>query len=298
MILLSVWVYIVRMSESLFDDDTDPMESYEDLYNQNKELLEAIQLLEEGIPHVEDPVGIYITLFDIYSEMESISEAGHCLVEASRRIEPGEHGDLIYFLYNQLELFAQLNPEAQSAYERLATFISQDDGQLDAHTLYLDQRKLYQVDLIPEILLANLLHRSRIISDQEYHLALQDLCALSSREPLNPRSCLYVLEDRELPHAEKAVEFLAHDAATPYLDLNLVDVGAKFFEMLPREFCLRRAACVIGEVGGEPLVAMLNPFNLQLKEDVARLLDSEPHFFLTSAPAYQAYLDRQLSVFP
>ena len=286
------------MSASPFDDDSDPMDTYEDLYNQNKELLNAIQLLEEGIPEVEDPVGIYITLFDIYSELENINEAGHCLVEAARRVDPGEHGDLIYFLYNQLELFAQLNTEAQSAYERLGTFISEEDGKLLANTLYLDQRKLYEVDLIPELLLANHLHRSRIISDQEYYIALQDLCTLNSKEPRNPRACLYVLEDRELPHAEKAVEFLAHDAATPYLDLNLVQVDPSFFEVLPREFCLRRAACVIGEVGGEPLVAMLNPYNLQLKEDISRLIDSEPHFYLTSAPAYQSYLDRQLTVSP
>lgn len=286
------------MSDSPFDDDLDPMTDYEDLYYQNKEVLDAIHLLEEGLPEVADPVGIYVTLFDIYSEMENMNEAGHCLVEAARLVEPGEHGDLIYFLYNQLELFAQLNPDAQSAYERLGAFIGQDDGSLNANTLFLDQRKLYEVDLIPELLLANHLHRSRVISDQEYHIALQDLCTVSSREPGNPRSCLYALSDRELPHADKAVEFLAHDAATPFLDLNLIQVEPQFFEMLPHEFCLRRAACVFGEVGGEPLVALLNPFNLQLKEDVTRMIDRAPHFYLTSAPAYQAYLDRQLAVSP
>ncbi|MGA0369574.1 MAG: hypothetical protein ACO3N7_09000, partial [Kiritimatiellia bacterium] len=63
----------------------------------------------------------------------------------------------------------------------------------------------------------------------------------------------------------------------------------------PRDFCLNRAACVFGEVGGEPLVALLNPFNLQLKEDVSRLIDSEPHYFVTSAASYQDYLNRQLA---
>jgi hypothetical protein len=289
------------MSTSPFDDDAsesidDHLNSYENLYNENIELLDAIRLLEEGIPNVDDPVGISIALFDIYSEMENMVEAGNCLVNASRRVEPGEHDDLIYFLYNQLELFAQLNPEAQSAYERLGQFISQDDGTLDANTLYVDQRKLYQVDLIPEILLANHLHRSRILSNQEYHLTLQDLCWLTSKAPSSPRSCLYVLDDRELPHRDKAIEFLAHDSATPFLNLDLISVENDFFEVLPYDFCVRRAACVIGEVGGEPLVALLNPYNLQLKKDVARLIDSEAHFFLTSPEAYQGFLDRQLDV--
>ncbi|MDF3129233.1 hypothetical protein P0Y35_08505 [Kiritimatiellaeota bacterium B1221] len=278
-----------------YDSTMDSLEDYEDLYNQNRELLEAIHQLEENLPEVEDPVGIYTALFDIYSEMENMSEAGNCLTEAARRVEPGEHEDLIYFLYNQLELFAQLSPDAQSAYEHLGQYISQDDGSLDANTLFLDQRKLYQVDLIPEILLANHLHRSRIISDQEYYLTLQDLCWLTSNEPTSPRACLYVLSDRDLPHQDKALEFLAHDAATPYIDLALIKTDDEYYEALPRDFCVRRAACVFGEVGGEPLVAMLNPFNLQLKQDISRLLDSEPHFFVTSAPAFQAYLERQLA---
>lgn len=289
------------MSSSPFDDDADEslddnLDSYENLCNESKELLDAIHLLEEGITEVDDPVGIYIALFDIYSEMENMVEAGNCLVQASRRVEPGEHDDLIYFLYNQLELFAQLNPEAQSAYERLGQFISQDDGTLDANTLYVDQRKLYQVDLIPEILLANHLHRSRILSDQEYHLSLQDLCWLTSKAPSAPRSCLYVLNDRELPHRDKAIEFLAHDSATPFLSLDLVSVESEFFEVLPHDFCVRRAACVFGEVGGEPLVALLNPYNLQLKDDVARLIESEPHFYITSPRTYQDFLDRQIAV--
>jgi hypothetical protein len=288
------------MTESPFDDfsaEDDhpdiPEGSYEDLYNQNKELLDAIHLLEKAIPEVDDSLGIYISLFDIYSEIESMTDAGHCLVEAAKQVHPGHHDDLAYFLYNQLELFAQLHPDAQSAYERMGQLISQDNGELDANTLYLDQRKLYQVDLIPEILLANHLHRSRVISDQEYHLCLQDLCWFTSKAPQAPRSCIYVLEDRGLPHCQKAIEFLCHDAATPYIDLALIDIKPDFFDILPPDYCFRRAACVFGEVGGEPLVAVLNPHNLQLLNDVSRITESEPHAYLASARGYQTFLDQQ-----
>lgn len=261
--------------------------------DENQEVLEAIRLLESEIHEVEDPVGMYLALFDMYNEFEDIGDAGQCLIEAARRVGPDHHGDLCYFLYNQLELFAQLNPEAQSAYERIGHLISQDEGDLGANTLHLDQRKLYQVDLIPEILLANHLHRSRVVSDPEYRLVLQDLCWCVNRAPTAPRSVLYVMEDRALPHNEKAVEFLAHDASTPYLDLELIDFDPELMEVLPAEFCRRRAAAVVGGVGGEPLVALLNPFNLQLREDVARMIDREPHYFLASAAGYQMFLDHQ-----
>ncbi|WFB36576.1 hypothetical protein P3T73_02225 [Kiritimatiellota bacterium B12222] len=282
------------MTDSYADaNDVDPLEAYEELYNDNKELLEAIQLLEEALPDIKDPVGIYLTLFDVFSEMENMTEAGQCLVEAAQRVDLESHADLIYFLYAQLELFAQLSPDAQAAYERLGEFISEDDGTLNANTTYLDQRKLYQVDLVPEILLTNHLHRSRIITDPEYQICLQELCQLSANAPSGPQSCLSALDTYELPHALKAVEFLAHDAATPFINLELINIDPLFFEQLSPEFCIRRGACVFGEVGGEPLVAILNPFNLQLKEDVARLLDSTPHFYLTSSAAYLSYLELQ-----
>ena len=283
------------------DDDlpADPeslIDSINDLYAQNQEYLEAIHLLESELEEITDPVGVYITLFDLYSDLENMQEAGQCLVEASRRVSADEHPDLAYFLYNQLELFAQLGPDAQDAYERLGHLIAGDEGTFDPNTVHLDQRKLNMTDFIPEILLAQHLMRSKTISEPEYRLLLQDLCWCGNTEQLAPRVCLFVLRDRELPHQERAIEFLAHDASTPFVDLSHIDPDPDLLEVLPLETCIRRAACVFGEVGGEPMVALLNPFNLQLKDDVSRRLECDPHFFLTSADGYSHFLDVQRGV--
>lgn len=274
---------------SFFDDEDK--EEFEDSPIVNRDLADAIHLLEENLNRVEDPVGMYITLYDLYNDLEQIDDAGNVLVEAAKRVSPDSHADLIFFLYNQLELFSQLNPEAQFAYERLGHIISDEEGDLGANTAHIDQRKLHQVDLVPEILLSRHLHRMHVLSDEEFHIVLQDLCWSVNKPVLAPHAVLYVLEDRGLPHREKAIEFMAKDSSSPYLDLNLVKFDPDLRDVLPEEFCRRRAACVIGEVGGEPLVAMLNPYNLQLREDVTRMIDSDPHFFLTSAEGYQHFLD-------
>jgi len=281
--------------EPFFEDHDaeDMQESLDSLYEQNRELLDAVRILEEAVPEIEDPVGVYITLFDFYNELESINDAGNALVEAAKRVGTDQHGDLVFFLYNQLELFSHLSPDAQHVYERLGHLIAEDAGELSADTLHLDQRKLFASDLIPEILLAAHLQRMHVLSDGEYLVVLQDLCWYSNHEPIAPRSVLFVLDDRGLPHGEKAVEFLAHDSNIPYLDLALIHLNPDLLDVLPEDFSVRRAACLIGEVGGEPMVAILNPYNLQLQEDVGRLLESEPHFYLTSASGYQHYLDFQ-----
>lgn len=292
------WHYIVRMSDdpdrNLFAEDSESLiDSMSEMYEANQEQLEAIHILEDVVEQAEDAVGIHITLFDLYSELENMQEAGQCLVEAARGVGREKHPELAFFLYNQLELFAQLNPEAQSAFERLGHMIAGDDGVFTPNTVELDQRKLIMQDFIPELLLAQHLTRSKKLSPSEFQLVVEDLCWLGATPQTAPRTCLYVLHDRELPHEGRAVEFLSHDASMPFIDLTLIDPDPELLEILPPESCQRRAACVFGQVGGEPLVALLNPFNLQLMDDIGRRLDCDPHFFLTHAAGYSHFLEVQ-----
>lgn len=257
----------------------------------NRDVVEVIRILEDKLSEIEDPVGVLIALFDMYTDIESLNDAGNCLVEAARRVCEGEHPQLCFFLYNNLELFAQLNPEAQSAYEALADLIGDSDEDLGANTLHLDQRKIYQHDLIPELLLAQHLHRARKISEAEYLVVLHDLCWYSTIALTSPRTVAYILDDRVLPHRDSALEFLAHDSGVPFIDLRFIEPDPQAVELLPPEFMKIRAACAYGFVAGEPLIAVLNPFNLQLRDDVIRQIDLSCHYTFTSAEGYQLILD-------
>jgi len=301
-VLISVahWHYIDAMSnehdDNLFAEDADSLiDSMSQMYDLNQEHLDAIHILENEVDRVRDSVGIYITLFDLYSQLENMQEAGQCLVEASRGVDREKHRALIYFLYNQLELFAQLSPQAQAAYERMGDLIAGDDD-INPSSVALDQRRLNMQDFIPELLLAQHLTRSKKLSPSEFQIVVEDLCWFGAQPQTAPRACLYVFHDRQLPHEDRAIEFLAQDAAMPYIDLNLIEPEPDFLEVLPPESCLRRAACVFGQVGGEPMVALLNPFNLKLMDDISRRLECEPHFFLTRASGYTHFLEIQRAV--
>jgi hypothetical protein len=276
-----------------WDDDRSDFDAPSDTAtpDENRVVIDAIRILEDTLQEIEDPVGILVTLFDMYTEIEGLNDAGNCLVEAARRVTEGEHPELCFFLYNNLELFAQLNPEAQSAYEALADMISNSEEDLGANTLHLDQRKIYQHDLIPELYLAQHLMRARKISDAEYKVILHDLCWYSTHAPLSPRTLAYVLDDRVLPHRDAALEFLAHDSGVPFIDLGLIEPDPQALELLPPEFMRVRAACAYGFVAGEPLIAVLNPFNLQLRDDVSMQVDLPCHYTFTSAQGYQRILD-------
>ncbi len=261
-----------------------------DLHEGHRDLAQAIGLLEDALPRIENPIGVYLALFDMYTDIEDMAQAGACLIEAARRVGLGKQSELTYFLFSQLELFAQLSAEAQSVYERLSAIIARDEGDLGKNTLQLDQRKIYQYDLIPELLLAQHLVRARQISDAEYHILLHDLCHYSTRARTSPRTVLHVLEERELPHRDGVIEFLAHDSGVPYIDLTLIKPEEDVLDLLHLEFLQVRAACAFGHIAGEPLMAVLNPYNLQLRDDVGLLVQRNTHYFLGSAKGYTRML--------
>ncbi len=276
-------------AEQNWNDPT--MRGSEEAYHPSREMMDVVAMLEDSLPKIEDPCGIYLALYDLLTEIEEMDLAGKYLVQTGLRVIAGEHRSLTYFLYNQIELFAQLNPEAQRVYEQLADIIGEDEGELGATTLHLDQRKIYLHDLIPELLLARHLLQARVISDAEYHVILHDLCWYDTRPPPAPRTVAYILEDRVLPHHDRAIEFLAHDSGVPYLDLRMIQPDPASLDLLPREFMRVRGACAFGSVGRDPMIAVLNPFNLQLRDDVFKHIEEPTHYFFTSAQGYQKILD-------
>jgi len=62
-------------------------------------------------------------------------------------------------------------------------------------------------------------------------------------------------------------------------------------EILPPDFVRIRAACTFGQIAGEPMVAVLNPFNLQLRDDVTNQIETDAHYYLTTATAYTRILN-------
>ena len=262
-----------------------------DLHEGHRDLAQAIGLLEDALPRIENPIGVSLALFDMYTDLEDMAQAGACLIEAARRVSLGKQSELTYFLYSHLELFAQLNAEAQNVYERLSSIIARDEGDLGKNTLHLDQRKIYQYDLIPELLLAQHLMRARQVSEAEYHILLHDLCHYTTKAQTAPRTVLHILDQRELPHRDGVIEFLAHDSGVPFIDLALFRPEEDVMDLLHLEFIQVRAACAFGHIAGEPMVAVLNPYNLQLRDDVGLLVQRPTHYYLGSAKGYQRMLD-------
>lgn len=123
--------------------------------------------------------------------------------------------------------------------------------------------------------------QSKIITQDEYSTVAQDLTEMSAGEAKVTVSVLHVLHDRGLRNLEAVIAFSAKDTGTPAVSLSVFDLQKSVVTLLPLDFSIQRGVLVFEVLGATALVALLNPYNTKLREDVKALLEQKCHFFIT-----------------
>jgi hypothetical protein len=72
--------------------------------------------------------------------------------------------------------------------------------------------------------------------------------------------------------------------------LSGFEIIAATASILPMEFMTQRGALVFEVMGPDCLVAVLNPFDKDLQDDVRRATGRRCHFYLVSSPDYDVAL--------
>lgn len=128
------------------------------------------------------------------------------------------------------------------------------------------------------------------ITEGEYMVALDDLYASPSPErPGTPRSALHALQRGGFGGGTKTLVVLASDSGVPLLPLARFQPQVEAFSRLPVEFATVRGALAFDCLHEDLLVAVLNPYNLVLQEEVRRV-GKRAIFYLVAAAEYDATL--------
>jgi len=149
------------------------------------------------------------------------------------------------------------------------------------------------VDIEGELELGWLLLENEVITPAEHEAAIATL----TEGRLNPMSedlmsLLADLASMETVSMDRVVDFLCTQTNTPYIDVERVELPDDLPQGLPLRACRRMGVLPFGQVGGEALVAILNPFCLGLRETVASRLGTNVHFYLTAPGQLQTVLGR------
>ncbi len=148
-----------------------------------------------------------------------------------------------------------------------------------------------QLNLADEMAFAWNLLQVELLSDDEYASVVTDLTELTAGKRSGTVSVLHVLRGRGFSNLDKILVTVSRDAYMPLINLQLFDIQREAAQSLPLEFIVQRGALPFERIGSEILVALLNPFDENLRKDITTLAESKCHWFLTSPDGFDKAVD-------
>lgn len=122
------------------------------------------------------------------------------------------------------------------------------------------------------------------LTQDEYSTVVQDLTEMSTSESDHTISVLHVLDARGISGLERIMAYVSEQANTPLVSLASYDLSLDTIKILPLAFMRARGAFVFEMIGDDALIAVMNPFDKQLQEDIENTVGRGCHFY-TCHPA-------------
>lgn len=247
---------------------------------------EAIAAFEQILEALPDDRLALETLLDAYAEIGDRPKALEYLLRLARVVADEADADAAPKVLDRLRELGAENPAAVELAERLARLAA------PATPAAAEPVRRRAVDISPELALAWNLAQAGELSQEDYAAIAHDLSENSTRTVVVPVTVQHVLYDRGFKQIDKILQFMSTNSGLPIIPLGQFDVPKEAYSLLPMDFMTRRAAIVYELMDSDALVAVLNPYDTELRDEVRRVTGRPCHFFLTTALAYDACLDR------
>lgn len=258
------------------------------------ESTQAITAFEQILELVPDDMFALEALHDAYLEKGETEKAYRHLRRLAELAGNTSDYDLLIRLSDKLFFLEAEHPEASQLAKELeekAKRKSDSSSRQDSPQEDGQEAPLYEGGIHQEIALAWKLYEQKQISKDEYTSITNDLTETSAREIGVPVSVMHALYDRAAGNTEKILAFIVKEASAPLISLGNFDIRREVAETLPLYFLSRLGAIPIDFIGNELMVAVLNPFNQELKDAVERTSKRKCHFYLVTAPDYDRSLE-------
>jgi tetratricopeptide (TPR) repeat protein len=247
----------------------------------------AFQKMLEVMP---DDLLALESLFEAYLNQGDVSHALHYLERLVRVLLKENERGIAEQLHEKLLTRVVEIPE-------LAAFAAQLDPLLHPGEVTAPRGAAVPVavprakaDIQAELALAWRLFQSDVLSQEDYARVVQDLTDVSARKTEVPVTVLHALNDRSFKHLDKVMTYLSRESGLPLIALGNFEIPHSIHSLLPLEIMSHWGAIVFETLGPDLLVALLNPFDQVLRNEVSTMTGKVCHFYLTSAPDYDKAL--------
>lgn len=166
-----------------------------------------------------------------------------------------------------------------------------DDASTAAKTTQPTAPLRHQANVADELSFAWYLFQAEQLTREEYARVADVLSEMSATSNRGTLSVLHALESMHYPKMERLLEFVASNLGVPFVNVTAFDIGLEASRLLPLPFMAGRGVMPFEIMDrSHALVAVLNPHDTGLKDDIQSALERRCYFFLTSAMAFDAAL--------
>jgi tetratricopeptide (TPR) repeat protein len=143
------------------------------------------------------------------------------------------------------------------------------------------------VNVADELSFAWYMLESELVTRDEYARAAEALAEMSAQGQLQGTvSLLHALETQNFTRMEHLLEAVSASLQTPFVSLTSFDIGLDTARLLPLDFMRGRGVMPFEVLDRNVLIAVLNPHDAALREEINEALGRRCHFFLASAQEF------------
>jgi hypothetical protein len=253
-----------------------------------EELLQTAAMLEQILEVMPDDLFTLRALYETSLKLELPEKAFDCLKRLDDGARASQNAEIIAFVLNQYASIVDDMPEIQKRIDRLqelqmvANMLSSATPETPSSTRH--------ADIESEMALAWELFQDEQLTQDEYSNVLHDLTEMSSREMSIPVTVLHVLHDRNFSRFDRLMTHLCQKSGVPTIALSQFDEREELRETLPLDFISRHGALPFSQVGGDLLLAVLNPQDKELIDQASEMAGRRCHPYLVSPQEYDQRL--------
>jgi hypothetical protein len=263
-----------------------------------EEVWVAISAFEQILEALPNDRASLEALSHAYGQIgDHVREKEYIVRLAEVLVKDGDH-DEAQQVAEQLKQFADEDPQVRSILERIETMSMTSaaargagaGGEAPVTSIRSGFNMADELSFAWELLQAGQL------SEQEYSGLVHDLTEMSAAASSTTISVLHALEFRNAKNLDKIMAYVSEVCATPIVTISSFGTTTEAMAMLPLDFMIRRGATVFEMIGQDALVAVMNPYNKQLRGEIEAMIRRKCHFFLVLPSDFDQSLTRVRSV--
>lgn len=256
-----------------------------------EELQRTVEALEQILEVMPDDLFTLRALYETYLKLQLPEKALDSLNRLDDAARASQDAETITFVIDQYQSIEEEVPEVRKRIERLqelqmVSSLIDENVSGDEATAPPAVKK----GLEAEMALAWDLFQDDQLSQEEYSSVLHDLTEMSSNEMAVPVTVLHILHDRNFSRFERLMTYLCQKSDVPVMSLSQCEESEELRRMLPLDFMSHHGAIPFAQVGPDLQLAVLNPFDRELVDEVSRMTGCRCHPFLVTPQEYDQRL--------